>query len=148
VANFQLWNPEEARRSFEKSMVWMEKLKEAGAPVDLLMTGTRHINLIAPINWDGALEMLSAAEKVFGKDSLEYSMNVHWTAACGLATDSRTAHHRAFEIMKKNIPTAQRFGHQATIATLLSITPDLRLSDADRYEWVRHALYENAFRNR
>ena len=43
---------------------------------------------------------------------------------------------------------APQFGHQATIRTLLTVTPELGLDDRLRKAWVRRALYENAFRDR
>jgi hypothetical protein len=42
---------------------------------------------------------------------------------------------------------ARRFGHQATIHKLLSVTLELDLDTRLRRSWVRWLLYENSFRS-
>jgi hypothetical protein len=73
-------------------------------------------------------------------------MTRHWAAACGLLTGDGNIRQRARELLAVNQPTAARFGHQATVSKLLSLTPELGLSRGLEAIWVRKALYQNAFR--
>jgi hypothetical protein len=148
VAMFQKREDEQARKYFKLSAETMERLGEASTPVSILMTGPRHINLLGPLNWDSAQEILSAARNAFGPESLEYSMSIHWAVACALSTDSLAVTSSALELLQTRPQPAPHFGHQATIAKLLSITPELGLDERLRKAWVRRALYENTFRNR
>ncbi|HZL46743.1 MAG TPA: hypothetical protein VFC28_10990, partial [Opitutaceae bacterium] len=111
-----------------------------------LMTGTRHINLLGKPDWDGALRVMEMVENTFPSDSLEASMTRHWAAACGLLTGDGRVRRRGQELLAVNQQTAARFGHQATVSKLLSLTPELGLSRGLEAIWVRKALYQNAFR--
>jgi hypothetical protein len=147
VALFQKGEYEAARSHFDKAPVAMRMLGEAQNEAHVLMAGTMQTNLLKPFQWDKALEVLEATRHDFGTHTLEFSVSAHWAAACGLATDSSAAQHRARELLEPSSNVAIRFGHQATIRKLLSITPELDLYPALRYAWIRRALYENAFRN-
>ena len=70
----------------------------------------------------------------------------HWAAACGFLADDNKTRQRARELLQDNQATAARFGHQATISKLLSMTPELGLPKGLRAVWVRKSLYQNAFR--
>ena len=73
-------------------------------------------------------------------------MTRHWAAACGFLTDDNKVRRRAWELLQANQDTAARFGHQATISKLLSMTPELGLPKGLQAVWVRKSLYQNAFR--
>ena len=84
--NYRIWMA--AVREFERSAEMMEKLNEARNPAQLLMTGSRHINLLSRVRRDRAQEISGIARDAFGELSLEASMALHWAAAAGLSTDS------------------------------------------------------------
>jgi len=148
VALFQLGSlhDDETKKSFEQSEQQMRRLGEAGSEAQALMTGTRHTNLLGKPDWDGALKVLEIVQSTFSADSLEVSMIRHWAAACGFLTDDNKIRQRARELLQDNQATAARFGHQATISKLLSMTPELGLPKGLRAVWVRKSLYQNAFR--
>jgi len=148
VAFFQLGpqHDDEAKASFAQSECQMRKLGEGESEAQALMTGTRQINLLGKPEWDGALRVMEMAENTFTSDSLETSMTRHWAAACGLLTGDGRIRQRGRELLAANQPTAARFGHQATVSKLLSLTPELGLSRGLEAIWVRKALYQNAFR--
>ncbi len=148
VALFQLREDERAAEAFRKSGEAMERLNEARIPAQVVMTGTRHINLLGSPNWEGANEVLATARQSFGQESLEASMALHWAVACGVSTDSPSAIEHALDLITAAPPPAAHFGHQLTIRRLLTITPELGLYAGLRRAWVRRTLYENAFRNR
>jgi hypothetical protein len=148
VALFQLGSlyDDETKKSFEQSEQQMRRLGEAGSEAQALMTGTRHTNLLGKPDWDGALKVLEIVRSTFSADSLEASMTRHWAAACGFLTDDNKVRQRASELLQDNQATAARFGHQATISKLLSMTPELGLPKGLQAVWVRKSLYQNAFR--
>jgi hypothetical protein len=76
IAFFQLGNmhDDEAKASFAQSERQMRKLGEGESEAQVLMTGTRHINLLGKPDWDGALRVMEMAENTFRSDSLEASM--------------------------------------------------------------------------
>jgi len=148
VAFFQLGNKhdDDAKASFAQSERQMRKLGEGESEAQALMTGTRHINLLGKPNWENALAVMEISCNTFSPDSLEASMTRHWAAACGFLTDDTLIRQRARELLLENRATAARFGHQATIAKLLSMTPELSLPKGLQALWVRKSLYQNAFR--
>jgi hypothetical protein len=148
VALFQLREDERAIQQFERSAEAMEKLNEAKNPAQLLMTGSRHINLLGRLLCDPAQQIFAIARQTFGEASLEASMALHWAAACGLSTDSTSAMHEAVELLGAHRSPAPQFGHQSTIRKLLTVTPELGLDARLRRIWVRRALYENTSRER
>jgi hypothetical protein len=148
VALFQLREDERATQQFERSTEAMERLNEAKNPAQLLMTGSRHINLLGRLKCDQAQQLSAIARLTFGDDSLEASMTLNWAAACGLSTDSPSAIQEAVELLGAHPGLAPEFGHQSTIRKLLTVTPELGLDSRLRRIWVRRALYENTSRNR
>jgi hypothetical protein len=148
VALFQAGSryDDETRKSFEQSEQQMRRLGEAGSEAQALMTGTRHTNMLGKPDWDGALKVLEIVQSTFSADSLEASMTRHWAAACGLLTDDNRIRQRASDLLRDNQETAARFGHQATISKLLSMTSELGLPKGLLAVWVRKSLYQNAFR--
>ena len=147
VACFQMRQDEQARSFFEKSTVAMDRLNEAQTPVSLLMTGSRHTNLLGVPDWDSAQELVSLAKADFGAESLEHSMCLHWAAACAFSSDSTAVKTTAMEMLQRRTAPAPHLGHQLTIAKLLSITPELGFDDRLQKAWVRRALYENTVRD-
>jgi hypothetical protein len=77
---------------------------EARNEAHLLMTGTRHLNLLPGFDWDRSQEIHNIAVKQFGQGSLEEAINVNWTVACGLATDSPDIHKQARDLLSKAHP--------------------------------------------
>ena len=148
VALFQLGSryDDETKKSFEQSERQMRRLGEAGSEAQALMTGARHVNILGKPDWDGALKVLEIVQSTFSADSLEASMTRHWAAATAFLTDDNQVRQRATELLQDNQVTAARFGHQATISKLLSMTPELALSKGLQAVWVRKSLYQNAFR--
>jgi len=148
VALFQLGAKydDEARKAFQESEQQMRRLGESSSEAQVLMTGARQINLLGKPDWEGALRVMDAAIDTFAHGSLEVSMTRNWAAACGLLTDDDRIRQRAREFVAENHRVAGRFGHQATISKLLSITPELGLPRGLMAVWVRKALYQNAFR--
>ncbi len=148
VALFQLGSAhdDEAKKSFGHSADQMRRLGEATSEAQVLMTGSRHVSLLHRPDWENGLGVLEAVQSTFGPQSLETSMTRHWAAACGLLTDGGGIRQRARELIEENGTVALRFGHQATISKLLSITPELGLPKGLQALWIRKALYQNAFR--
>lgn len=148
VALLQLREDQRAATEFRQSAEAMERLNEAETPAQVIMTGSRHIHLLGHVNWDGANELVAAASREFGADSLEASMALHWAVACAISTDSSPVVKEANGLIGAHPSPAPQFGHQLTIRKLLSITPELGLDARLRKAWARRALYENAFRAR
>jgi hypothetical protein len=147
VALFQLGAryDDEAKKGFEQSERQMRRLGEGG-DAQALMTGARHTNLLITPNWENALGVMEVACDTFSPDSIEASMTRNWAAACGFLTDDDHIRRRARELLVENEAAAARFGHQATIGKLLSMTPELGLPKGLRAVWIRKSLYQNAFR--
>jgi hypothetical protein len=137
----------QALQNFTTAMHVMEKLGEAASSIEVDMVGARQSFLLESGSWDRAQELMYQAREFYGPSSLQASMIVHWTAACGLATDSPSVTTKALEILEANRSTARKFGHQATVSRLLSIAPHLGLQNKGRLAFVRMALYQNAFCN-
>jgi hypothetical protein len=116
--------------------------------MSFLIMSAKGANLLGSLNWDGATEVLATARQSFGPESLEASMALHWTAACGVSTDSASTIQQAVDLISAAPAPAAHFGHQLTVRQLLTITPELGLYAGLRRAWVRRTLYENAFRNR
>ena len=139
----------ESRKNFEQAMIVLADTIEYGRPKKLhevLNIGTRQMNLIGKVNWDGAAELVSYMVKTLPPGDIHVSMNVNWAAACAFTTDSPKAHQDASDLLDTHRAASAGFGHQATVAWLLSITP--ALPEQIRPVWVRHALYENTFKDR
>jgi hypothetical protein len=148
VALFQARQDVMAKAMFETAMKTTPDDDVKNRTITLKMASDRFLNLIAapfPLV-DDELILLDEAQRIYGADSLEAAMCVHWAAACGLCTDSPKAHELALNLILENQPNATRFGHQTTIAKLLPLA--LELPSRKRPLWVRTALYQNAFRNR
>lgn len=137
-----------ARTMFERAMRTTPDSDVKNGTMTLKMSSERVLNLIAaPFpRVDDELILLDEAKNAYGADSLEAAMCVHWAAACGLCTDSPTAHALALDLILENQSNATRFGHQATIAKLLPLA--LELPARKRSLWVRFALYQNAYHNK
>jgi hypothetical protein len=148
VALFQLREDEPAAAQFRRAAVAMERMNEAETPEQVSMTGVRHIHLLGSPDVEGAEELSAVVLRRFGEASLEASMALHWAAACGLSSGSRTAERRTLDLLASRPVPSVQFGHQSTIRTLLAATPELGLDERLRRMWIRRALYENALRDR
>jgi hypothetical protein len=139
----------EARKYFTRATRVLANTVEYGRAkqkCEVLNVGKRQMNLLGPIDWDGSRELLDFMLKELPPGEIPISMNVNWTAACGFSTDSPEANRSASLLLERHLDASVGFGHQATVAWLLSLTP--ALPKKIRSAWVRRALYENTFRNR
>jgi hypothetical protein len=140
---------ETARKYFKRAARKLSETVEYGhakQPYEVLNIGQRHMNLLGPVDVDGSHQLLDFMLKTLSPGELPISMTLNWAAACGFSTDSPPANQSASELLERNHDASIGFGHQATVAWLLSLSPDLPLKL--RPAWVRLALYENSFRNR
>lgn len=147
VALLQMTEDAAALDCFRQSARTMEKLGEATAPAQVLLTGDRHVSLLRASEPDLSQTVASSVTANFGASSLEATMARHWATAAALATDSRSVRAEALEQLERAPMPSQAFGHQATIRKLLLTTPALGLDTRLQRAWVRRALYENAFQN-
>jgi hypothetical protein len=148
VVAFQFRDDEEARRNFSLAMVVLADTVEYGrlkARHEVLNIGTRQMNLLAPVDVDGSFELLDYMQKTLPPADIHISMNVNWAVACAFSTDSPTAHQNGIRVLDQYRQASVGFGHQATVALLLGLTP--ALPEKIRPEWVRYALYQNTFRD-
>lgn len=148
VALFQMGQDEPAEKAFDNAVTAMDSKAEAENTAHILMTGSRHVGLLGKLSFDRDLEMLEQVEKDYFQSSLQHSMALNWAAACGLGVDSPAVELAASEMARHSVAVSGAFGHQATTAKLLALTPELGLDPRVRREWIRHALYSNAFRQR
>ncbi len=115
-------------------------------PYEILNIGQRQMNLLGAVDWDGSQELLDFMLRTLKPGEISISMNVNWAAACGFSTDSGEANRSASDLLERHCDASFGFGHQATVAWLLSFSP--ALPQKLRPAWVRRALYENTFRDR
>lgn len=149
TALFQMQQDDEAKKLYVQA-------REAGlaepselSDLDLEMSSGRQRYILDPATGlEPAMDLASRAESYFGFRSLQHAMTVHWETATALCTDSSGNIRRCFEHLRSVSPALDRFGHEATVNFLLSITPDLQLSKTNQNRWVRFLLYENAFRTK
>lgn len=140
---------EEARRNFLRAMTTLAETVEYGRVkqhYQVLNIGTRHMNLLGPVDVDSAFDLVDYMVITLPAGEIPISMNVNWAAACGFSTDSPHAHQDAINLLHQYREASVGFGHQATVAWLLSLTPSLPRNVWP--DWVRYALYENTFRDR
>lgn len=137
-----------ALQNFGQAMTGLAETVEYGRtkePYEVLNIGTRQINLLGKINWEGAQELLDYMVATLPVGAIHIPMNVNWAAACGFSTDSPAANTAASELLDRYRKASVGFGHQATVMWLLSLSPGL--PKQVRADWVRRALYENTFKD-
>ena len=110
------------------------------------INGLRMPLLLREPDYERACENLEAICSLISPSSLEFAMAVNYTSAVGLSTSSETVHRAVVALLAAASPVEERYGHQRTVRSLLSVTMQLGLSDAVRKNWIRWALYENAAR--
>ncbi len=110
------------------------------------INGLRMPLLLREPDYERACENLEAICSLTSPSSLEFAMAVNYTSAVGLSTSSETVHRAVVALLAAAPPVEERYGHQRTVRSLLSVTMQLGLSDAVRKNWIRWALYENAAR--
>jgi hypothetical protein len=146
---FQCGEDEIARRWFgEATNVFSETIEYGRHKqrYEILTMGQRQTNLLGAVDWDGSQELLEYMLQATPPGGIHTSMSINWTAACGFSIDSSSANQRASELLEMSKDASLGFGHQATVAWLLGLSP--RIPASLRREWVRFALYFNAFRNK
>jgi hypothetical protein len=139
---------DEARENFRSAMTALESLVENGRhkePYEVLTIGQRQANLVGDVNWEGALELVDYMRTTLSPGAIQIIMNVNWAAACGLSIDSPRVNQEALDLLAQNREASVGFGHQATIARLLELSP--ALPPRIRRDWVRYSLYQNTFRD-
>jgi len=137
-----------ALHSFSQAMTTLAETVEFGRAkqrFEVLNIGTRQMNLLGQINWEGAQELLEYMVTTLPSGDIHIPMNANWAAACGFSTDSPSANAAASDMLDRYRQSAVGFGHQATVMWLLSLSPALPLQL--RADWVRRALYENTFKD-
>jgi len=145
VAYYQLHEDELARKCFERAPIAMEAKSEAENQAHLQMTGKRHLALLGRLGWEQTQEVVSAVVHDYPGGSLQHAMVVNSAAACGFLTGSPELILQSQELLEKNRVPAFMYRHQFTRTALLSLTPDLPAKV--RPDWIRRALYENAFKD-
>jgi hypothetical protein len=149
VAKLQLASDAEARRAFDKAFTVMRERGHGDNDVSVLLSTRRQTNLLSPVNWDGkggALETLDSVRRKFPERSNEFNIAVSWAAACGFSIDSPAANHKAEEFIEHDSRYVWRFGHRATVVSLLRLVP--QIPQALRAGFVRFAVHQNAFGER
>lgn len=146
-ALFHLGYEEQARKSFIKAMQKARDKNEARDENHVQMIGGRFLNLFGKSpDWDEAQELLLKVEQTFGKQSLEYAINVNYTTAAGFLANDPTIEKDALKILLSNAALIDPFGRQATVSKLLSITPELKLNPVQKSRWIKQVLRANALR--
>jgi tetratricopeptide (TPR) repeat protein len=145
-----LWNLgeyDEARKAFLEAMERAREKNEARDENHVKMIGERFLHLLGKSpDWEGAQELLQKVKQTFGRNSLEYAININYTAAAGLLTHDPIISKKAVDLLQSSIGIVAPFGRQATVTKLLSITPDLKLDHAQIRRWIKQALRANALR--
>lgn len=147
TALFQLREDEEARKYLVKARVAMEKKQEVEKMAQLAMVDGQAA-LFGKPDLDTATDVLEQVRRDFAWSSMEHAMTLNRAAACALMTDSSDLHQLAQGYLRQILAFAQPYGHEATTAELLALTPELRLDRRFWNAWIRHALYENAYKTR
>jgi len=116
----------------------MRRKNEAGHPVDLAMNGLRQQAFLNPAwGWDKSLELASEAMAVYGEASMQYGVAAKSAALVGLKLATTEATEISLQLLDTISPVAAN-----GVSNILSITPDLKLSDEDRDLWLRFAMNE------
>lgn len=146
-ALFHLGYEDQARKYFLRAMQKAREKNEARDENHVQMIGNRFLNLLGKTpDWDGAQGLLLKVEQTFGKGSLEYAINVNYSTAAGFLTSDPRVERDALKLLLSNTPLIDPFGRQASVAKLLSITPDLRLGPDQKSRWIKQVLRANALR--
>jgi hypothetical protein len=146
-ALFSLGYEDDARKCLVEAMQRAREKNEARDENHVEMIGKRFLHLLGENpDWDGAQALLSKVERTFGRNSLEYAINVNYTAASGFLTGDPKNAQDALDLLRSNTEITDPFGRQATVTKLLSITPDLKLRHEQLDRWIKQALRANALR--
>jgi hypothetical protein len=146
-ALFHLGYEDQARKAFITAMQKARDKNEARDENHVQMIGGRFLNLFGKSpDWDGAQELLLKVEQTFGKQSLEYAININYTTAAGFLTNDPTIEKDALKILLSNTALIDPFGRQVTVSKLLSITLELKLNPAQKNRWIKQVLRANALR--
>ncbi len=105
----------------------------------------RHLAALRPIDWDAAASLLAQVRHRHRVETLEAAMMSHWAVATAFSTDSPRIFSEGVDLLFATPPPEARFGHQSTVRELLIVTPELKLNEEMRIEWLRWLMYANAF---
>ena len=125
-----------------KALEWaprrMQRKNEARHPIDLAMNGLRQQAFLKPAwGWEKALELADDVKATYGGDSMQYSVAARSTATVGLKLATPESTETSLKLLNTISPAAPH-----GVRNILSITPDLKLSDEDRDRWLRFAMNE------
>ena len=130
-----------AVNAFKMAEERMRQRSEAANTVDLRMVGLRQRALLTPEDlWDDVQLMLSDVAASYGAGSVQFEVATRFSAAAGFKLASPSATLRSQQLLAA-LPSSP-------LATLLAITPELRLSGDSLDRWLRFALYETPSRHK
>jgi hypothetical protein len=116
----------------------MRRKNEAGHPIDLAMNSLRQQAFLNPAwGWGKSLELVADVKAAYGERSMQYRVAAKSAALVGLKLATREATETSLQLLDTISPFAAN-----GISNILSITPDLKLSDEDRDLWLRFAMNE------
>jgi tetratricopeptide (TPR) repeat protein len=139
--------PDSASKNFREAARLLPDYERTPTVAQIKDIGERHLNLIGDRpNWERSLELMEYALASWPKDDIHKSLNVNWTAAAGLMTDSHEANKKAIDLLHSYGYLSKGYQHPATVTRLLLMTPEL--PKGIRGEWVRFSLHYNAYRNK
>lgn len=96
--------------------------------------------------WEESEALFQYALGKWPSYDIHLAINLIWTAACGLLTDSVAAHRRAYDLLQQHRDLVAGFNRQATSYHLLMMTEQIPAQL--RREWILFALWYNAYRNK
>jgi hypothetical protein len=149
TALFQMGHDLQAANLYQDAFKAGEVEPTELSEMDLKMASDRQGFLFEPRHGvDSASGLAAEAASHYGRGSLQHLMASNWAAATALWLDAKGDSRQLLENLRRSQISVSNFGHQATVAFLLSITADLNLSIEARRRWLRFLLYENVFRHK
>ena len=145
TAAFQIGEDDSVPDNLATAANRLRDIKDDGKPRaehEIRDIGQRALYLVRG-DWYGSAELLDYALKHYPADDIHISLNVAWTAACGLSKDDSQIANQAIGLLDRYRESAAGYGRQVSMFRLLKLTP--RLPKVLRRDWVRHSLYANAF---
>lgn len=124
-----------AVRAFNSAVQRMQDKDETSHPVDLRMTGLRQRALLTPArDWDDTQLMVLEVASVYGRQSVQCDVATRFTAAAGFKLNTPSS-----ILVAQGLLSAQP---DSPLASILAITPELKLRGEALDRWLRFALYE------
>ena len=89
---------------------------------EVMDIGLRQTNLLRPARWEKSEELMENLIRHYAPDDIHISLNVGWTAACGLSLDSPNAQQRALDFLRQYDAAAKGYLRQQATFDLLRLT--------------------------